>query len=277
LPQWAAKQEGLQYPRYIGHEVSGEVLEVGSGVEGIGPGDRVSVWVDGRGFAEQVVVRKERVFPIASHIPFVQALAEPVGCATNGVLKANPRLGDTVAVVGTGFMGLLLLQEVALFAPRRLIAIDLRDEMLDLARQLGADVVINPEKEDAVAVIKELTQGRGVDVALEAGGVQESLDLAAACCRMEGKLVIFGYHPGPRVIKDLGWWNWMAFEIINAHFRDLRTILDGTRIGVDLLNAGRVRMAPLITHTYPLEKIEEAFVAARDKPHGFVKAVVVME
>jgi len=109
---------------------------------------------------------------------------------------------------------------------------------------------------------------------LEVGGNENSLNLAAEICRMEGKLVIFGYHPGPRTIKDLGFWNWMAFDIINAHFRNLSDILSGARVGIGQLNSGRLNMAPLITHTFPIEKIEAAFAAAKEKPEGFVKSVV---
>ena len=133
------------------------------------------------------------------------------------------------------------------------------------------------QKTDCVDQIKTITHGRGVDVAFEVGGNQATLDLAAEICRMEGKLVLFGYHPGPRTIKDLGYWNWMAFELVNAHFRDLQTILKGARIGMDLLNLKKIDMAPLVTHRFPLEKIEAAFVAAQQKPKGFVKSVLVLE
>ncbi|MGE5861517.1 MAG: L-iditol 2-dehydrogenase, partial [Ignavibacteria bacterium] len=100
--------------------------------------------------------------------------------------------------------------------------------------------------------------------------------LAADICRMEGKLVIFGFHPGPRKINDLGYWNWMAFDVINAHFRDLNTILNGTRIGMEMLNTGKINMKPLITHTFKLEEIENAFKAAKEKPKGFIKSVITM-
>lgn len=124
-------------------------------------------------------------FPIASHIPFEHALAEPIACATNGVLRANIQLGDTVALVGTGFMELLLLQQVALQGASAIIAIDPRQEMLELAQRFGANVAINPQKENAVQRVKELTDGAGVDAAFEAGGVQATLDLAAGLARME--------------------------------------------------------------------------------------------
>jgi L-iditol 2-dehydrogenase len=97
IHQWEVKAEGLDYPRYIGHEVSGEVMAVGAEVKAYKPGDRVSVWVDGKGYAEEVAVQPERIFPIARKIAFEQALAEPIACATNGVSKANIQLGDSIA------------------------------------------------------------------------------------------------------------------------------------------------------------------------------------
>jgi threonine dehydrogenase-like Zn-dependent dehydrogenase len=276
LHQWERAVTGLTYPRWIGHEVSGEIIKIGSQVKNFKPGDRVAVWVDQRGYAEEIVAKEDRIFPIASAIPFDQALAEPIACTTNGVQRANIQMGDIAALVGTGFMGLILLQQIKLRGTDKIIAIDIRDEMLELAMKLGADVVLNPNKKDVGNETKKLTDGTGVDVAFEIGGVQATLDLAAEICRMEGKLVIFGYHPGPRQIHDLGFWNWMAFDIINAHFRNINTILSGARLGMKLLNARKINMTPLITHRFPLEKINDAFHTANQKPKGFVKAVITM-
>jgi len=275
--QWENVVEGITYPRWIGHEVSGEIIKVGSQIQYFRPGDRVAVWIDQRGYAEQIVAKEDRIFQISSEIPFDQALAEPIACTTNGVQRANIQMGDIVALVGTGFMGLILLQQIKLRGTDKIIAIDIRDEMLELARNLGADVAINPNKTDVGKEIKKLTNRKGVDVAFEIGGVQATLDLAADICRMEGKLVIFGYHPGPRKITDLGFWNWMAFDIINAHFRDINTILSGARLGMKLLNARKINMAPLITHRFPLEQINDAFRTANQKPAGFVKSVIIID
>src|SRR5574342_660723 len=80
IHQWEVKAEGLDYPRYIGHEVSGEVIALGSEVKAYHVGDRVSVWVEGRGYAEEVTAKPARIFPIAPTIPFAHALAEPIAC-----------------------------------------------------------------------------------------------------------------------------------------------------------------------------------------------------
>lgn len=275
IHQWDEKVSGLDYPRIIGHEVAGEVIQVGSKVSRFKKGDRVAAWADGKGYAEEIVLNENTLEPIADSIDYKFALSEPIACTTNAVMRANVQLNDIVALVGTGFMGLIMLQELKLLGAKNIIAIDIRNEMLDLASDLGADITLNPLKDDIDQTIKRITNGKGVDVSFEVGGNQSTLDLAAQICRMEGKLVIFGYHPGTRIIKDLGYWNWMAFNIINAHFRDMNTILTGAHIGMELLNSGKIKMDKLVTHTYPLNRIEEAFTSAKEKPLGFVKSVIV--
>lgn len=276
LHQWDVKINDLEYPRFIGHEVAGEIIDTGESVKGFKPGDRVAVWSDGKGYAEKINVKADRLFKISDDVSFAEAMAEPIACTTNGVIKSNTQLNDTIALVGTGFMGLILLQQLKLRGPKFIAAIDVRDEILETAKKLGADYIINPLKEKIKNAAKDLTNGKGFDVSFEVGGNETTLNLAADICRMEGKLVIFGFHPGPRKINDLGYWNWMAFDVINAHFRDLNTILNGTRIGMEMLNTGKINMKPLITHTFKLEEIENAFKAAKEKPKGFIKSVITM-
>lgn len=275
IHQWDHRIPDLSYPRYIGHEVAGEIIKTGENVKDFRPGDKVAAWAEGKGYSEEIIVSVDTLVKIADGISFEHALSEPIACTTNAVMKTNIQLGDTVALCGMGFMGLILLQQIKLVGAKKVIAIDIREEMLKLSKELGADEVLNPLKDDIKAVIKDITAGKGVDVSFEVGGVESTLNMAADICRMEGKLVIFGYHPGPRKIEDLGYWNWMAFDIINAHFRDMRTIIKGTRIGMEMLNSGQIKMDKLITHRYRLEEIEDAFMAAKNKPKGFVKSVIV--
>lgn len=277
LHQWEEVVPGLDYPRFIGHEASGVVKRVGKDIKKFKEGDRVALWIFGRGFAQEVTVNEEQTFPIADDISFEEALAEPISCTTNGLLKTKVRLSDRVAIIGTGFMGLILLQQLKHQGVSKLIAIDVRKEMLEKAKELGADIILNPNVVDVPDEIKKITCGSGVDVAFEAGGVQSTFDLLSQITRMEGKIVIFGYHPGKRIINDLGYWNWMAYDIINGHFRDMRKILDGSRRGMEMVNSKMIDMKPLITHRFKLSEIEDAFLAARDKPEGFVKAVVVID
>lgn len=277
IHQWDNKINSLDYPRYIGHEVAGEIIKTGPDTVKFKKGDRVAAWTDGKGYSELITLNEKNLFPVEDDIPLYCALAEPIACTTNGVIRAGIQLQDTVALVGTGFMGLILLQQIKNTGTKKVIAIDIRDEMLSLAVNLGADFAINPSKQDYKMILNSLTDNKGVDVSFEVGGNEATLNLAADITRMEGKLVIFGFHPGVRKINDLGYWNWMAFDIINAHFRNMDTILNGSRIGMEMLNSKKIDMMPLVTHKFPLHKIEEAFTVAKEKPSGFIKSVIVFD
>jgi threonine dehydrogenase-like Zn-dependent dehydrogenase len=259
--------------RYPGHEVSGVVTEVGAEAEGIAVGDRVGVWVTERGFAEYVGVRAAYCFP-AGDGPLDEALAEPIACAANAVEVADVRLGDDVVVIGAGFMGNLVQELVALRGVRQLIVADARPDALERAAKLGATRVVDVTRESLPDVVRSLTAGRGADITFECTGTQAALSTIGDTTRMSGKLAIVGYHQGSARQVPLAYWNWMAFTIVNAHFREVATILRGMSIGMRLLAAGELSMADLVTHRFPLEGINDAFATLRDKPEGFVKAVV---
>ena len=275
LDMWEGKAGGQMYPRYPGHEVSGVVADVGKDVQGLVPGDRVAVWAPGRGFAEYVIVKSKYCFP-AGDLPLDLALAEPLACAVNTVELANISLSDDVVIIGAGFMGNLVQKLVALQGPRRLIVADTRQDALERARKLGATNVVNVTKESLPEIVKSLTDGQGADVSFEVVGGQAPLNLLGDVTRMSGKVVIVGFHQGePRQIP-LGYWYWMAFQILNAHFREEATILRGMRIGMRMLTSGRLSLEDLVTHRFGLSDINKAFLAAHEKPKGFVKSTIVM-
>ena len=276
LDMWEGRAGGQMYPRYPGHEVSGILADVGKDVQGLAPGDRVAVWAPGRGFAEYVVVKSKYCFP-AGDLPLDLALAEPLACAVNSVELANLSLSDDVVIIGAGFMGNLVQKLVKLQGPRHLIVADTREDALERALRLGATHVVNVAKESLPETVKSLTEGRGADVSFEVVGAQAPLNLLGDVTRMSGKVVIVGFHQGePRQIP-LGYWNWMAFQILNAHFREEATILRGMRIGMRLLTSGRLSLEDLVTHRFDLSQIGQAFQTAHDKPEGFVKSTIVME
>jgi 2-desacetyl-2-hydroxyethyl bacteriochlorophyllide A dehydrogenase len=276
LDIWEGKAGGNMYPRYPGHEVSGVVADVGKDVQGLAPGDRVAVWAPGRGFAEYVVVKSKYCFP-AGDLPLDLALAEPLACAVNTVEMANVSLSDDVVIIGAGFMGNLVQKLVAMQGPRRLIVADTRADALERARKLGATHVVNVMTESLPEVVKELTDGQGADVSFEVVGAQAPLNLLGDVTRMSGKVVLVGFHQGePRQIP-LVYWNWMAFQILNAHFREETIILRGMRIGMRLLTSGRLNLEELVTHRFGLDEINQAFRTAHEKPEGFVKSTIVMQ
>src|SRR5689334_6906443 len=276
LDMWSGEAGDPVFPSMPGHEGSGGVEAVGAPVAQFKPADRVGVWATSRGFSEYVAVKAEYCLP-AGDLPLDLALAEPLACAVNTVELANISLSDDVVIIGAGFMGNLVQKLATLQGTRRLIVADTRPDALERALKLGATHVVNVAKESLPEIVKELTDGKGADVAFEVVGAQAPLSLLGDVTRMSGKVVIVGFHQGePRQIP-FGYWNWMAFQILNAHFREEATILRGMRIGMRLLTSGRLSLEDLVTHRFPLSEISQAFQTAHEKPEGFVKSTVVMK
>jgi threonine dehydrogenase-like Zn-dependent dehydrogenase len=272
LDLWVGSDIG-KLPLAIGHEAAGVIEEIGSGVTTLHVGDHVAAWIDGGGFAEQAVVDERFCVPVGPGLAY-PAVAEPLACVVNAVELAAPALADDVVIVGAGYMGNLVQLVTALKGPRSVVVADIRPDALARASELGAARVVDTRAESLAAVVNEITGGRGADVTYEVTGSNPGLDLAGEVTRMSGKLCIVGYHQGgPRTVP-LGRWNWMAFDIVNAHFRDLDTIMRGMRAGMRLVDAGVLDPSPLVTESYPLADIGRAFETAAAKPDGFVKAVV---
>jgi 2-desacetyl-2-hydroxyethyl bacteriochlorophyllide A dehydrogenase len=264
LDMWEGRA-AIEYPRFPGHEVSGTVERVGAGVHSLRPGDPVAAWVTERGFADYVSVRAEYCFP-AGGVPLDLALAEPLACAVNAVERAAPALGDRVVIVGAGFMGHLVQKLVQLKGPRELVVADTRSDALERAAAMGATRTVD--------VRSESLAGLDADVAFEVTGVQAALLAAGDAVRMSGTLAIVGFHQGGLREIPLGAWNWMALNIVNAHFRDLATIMRGMGAGMRLLTSGALALDDLVTHRFTLEDVNDAFAVAVEKPPGFVKATV---
>jgi 2-desacetyl-2-hydroxyethyl bacteriochlorophyllide A dehydrogenase len=274
LDMWTG-EAGDVFPRRPGHEVSGVVEAAGAQATQFKPGDRVGVWATSRGFSEYVAVKAEYCLP-AGDVPLDLALAEPLACAVNTVELANISLADDVVIVGAGFMGNLVQKLAQLQGPRHVIVADTRDDALERARKLGATHTVNVKSQSLPEIVKELTGGRGADVSFEVTGAQAPLLLLGDVTRMSGKLAIVGYHQGGRREIPLAQWNWMAFQVINAHFREVPTIMRGMRIGMRLLTAGRLSLDGLVTHRFALPEIDNAFAIAHAKPAGFVKSTVAI-
>jgi L-iditol 2-dehydrogenase len=267
---------GPKEPRRLGHEVSGVIADVGCDVVSLQRGDRVAVWATGRGYADYLAVKAAYCLP-AGEVPLDLALAEPLACAVNAVELAQVALGDDVVIVGAGFMGNLVQMLVDLRGPRQVIVADIRADALERATALGATQVVNVADVSLPQVVARLTDGRGADVSFEVTGTQAALSVVGNITRMSGTIAIVGYHQGASREIPLGAWNWMAFRIVNAHFREEATIMRGMRTGMRLLTAGKLDLAPLVTHRYALPEIDRAFAAAQAKPAGFAKATVIVD
>lgn len=270
LPVWAREQRA--YPITIGHEPVGLVEATGPGVT-VPVGSLVGGRI-GDSFANYALADAEDTVLLPDSVDPLTALPEPVGCVVEGYRRTHIPVGASVAVVGLGFMGLIMLQLLRSSPVSRIYAIDLRDDALATALRNGADLVFAPA--DVPTGLHFGERGGpsdGVDVVIEASGSQSGLDLASSLVRPQGVVSVLGYHQGPRQIQ-MQEWNWKALEVINAHVRDRRLLRDATVAGLQLQGARRLDIASLVTHRFSPARIDAAFETLRDKPHGFIKSIV---
>lgn len=276
LVPWAGP-EWMQFPTEpgaLGHEGWGTIDALGAGVSGISPGDRVG-FLSGRAYAQYDVADAAQVVKIPEALGELDLPLEPFGCGMNIFRRSDIHQGQTVAVVGIGFLGGMLVK-LASNAGARVIAISRRAESLDLARRLGAAETIPMDDHwQIIEAVRELTDGSFCERVIEAVGKQWPLDLAAELTGQGGRLMIAGYHQdGPRQV-NMQLWNWRGFDVVNAHERDPAVSVRGMREAVEAIERGLIDPSQLITHSYPLERLDEALDATRDRPGNFVKAVVI--
>ena len=270
-PEW------MQFPTEpgaLGHEGWGVVDAIGDGVSTVQVGERAG-FLSGKAYAQYDLADESQLVKLPASVRELDLPLEPFGCAMNIFRRSDIRQGQTVAIVGIGFLGAILVA-LASNAGARVIAISRRQESLDLARLMGPiHAIPMQDHDDIVRQIRELTSGVFCDRVIEAVGKQRPLDLAAELTREGGRLVIAGYHQdGPRQV-NMQLWNWRGFDVINAHERDPAVSVQGMREAVEAIETGLVDPKLLITHRYPLDRLAEALDATRDRPGNFVKAVVV--
>ncbi|HWG21963.1 MAG TPA: zinc-binding dehydrogenase [Terracidiphilus sp.] len=272
-------------PSLFGHEMAGTVVEAGEGVEGFAPGGRVvalnsapcgqcyfcqrnqenlcdDLLFNNGAYAEFIriparIVAKNTL-RVPDHVPLEHAaLTEPLACAVHGFEDSRPHPGDTVAVIGGGPLGLMILH-VAALAGCEVIAIVKHDGQVEAARQLGAAHVVQTTSiRKAIQETRALTHGRGVDIALEAVGVPEAWQEAVELVRKGGTVNFFGgCAVGTHVTLDTN----------RIHYSDitLRATFHHTpaicRRALDLIAGGRFQASAFITghaHLYELNRVFE--------------------
>ncbi|MBX5327326.1 MAG: zinc-dependent alcohol dehydrogenase [Candidatus Bathyarchaeia archaeon] len=274
----------IKLPTAFGHEWAGEVAEVGEGVAWPKRGMRVRagnsapclrcrmcqrgnfnlcedmLWLWGA-YAEYIKVPSRMVLvnmqEIPAHVSFEEAaITEPLACVLRGAEKANVKLGDTVAIIGAGPIGLLHLLVARRLGAERVLVVDLVDERLEFAVGLGADEVVNAGREEAVKRVRELTDGYGADVVIEAIGQPSTWEQAFKMARKGGTVLEFGGCPPNTEIR-------VGTEML--HYGDLtvvgafHTTPTHFKRALNLIASATIDVKPLITQKMPLEKIKEAF------------------
>jgi threonine dehydrogenase-like Zn-dependent dehydrogenase len=266
----------LSYPQEaggLGHEGWGVVDAVGDGVSDLAVGDRVAA-LAGKSFAQFDVADAAACVKLPATLAGQPFPGEPIACAMNIFRRSDIQAGQTVAIVGIGFLGAILTR-LATGAGACVIAISRRRSSLDLATSYGAaETIVMDDHWRIIEDVKRLTGDKGCERVIEAVGKQWPLDLASELVAFGGRLVIAGYHQdGPRQVNMQNW-NWKGIDVVNAHERDPAVNLRGLREAVEAVASGRLDPAPLYTHRYPLDRLGEALHATRDKPDNFVKALI---
>lgn len=266
----------FEYPQESGapgHEGWGVVEAVGDGVENVAVGQRVAALMY-HAHAEYDVADEAAVVPLPPELDGQPFPGEALACALNVFKRSDVRRGQTVAVVGIGFLGALLTR-LAADAGARVIAATRRRSALDVAASLGAtETLVLDDPDNVVTEIEALTGGDLCDRVLEVTGKQEPLDIAARLTRERGRLVIAGFHQDGDRRVDMQLWNWRGLDVVNAHERDREVYVQGLREAVEAVRTGRLDPSPLYTHVFPLERLQDALLTAIERPAGFMKALV---
>jgi 2-desacetyl-2-hydroxyethyl bacteriochlorophyllide A dehydrogenase len=256
---------------YFGHELSGIVVETGAGVTEFKKGDRVS-FLKG-GYQEYAVADKSLTVKIPDGLDFVESLAEPLAVSLNTLNLTQVQKNEDIVVLGTGFMGLLLIQGLRGTGVKEIIAVDLLDPRLALAKRFGATRTINAKNANVESVVNEITKGRGVDTVIEAAGAPPALALAPQLVKPGGKIIVHGFYPKPVTINMVPW-HVKGLTIVNAHPTSVQKYKSLMAEGLTFLKQHRFEIDPLVTHRFTLDQMDEVYRLLQS-PGEFIKIAVL--
>ena len=287
----------------LGHELCGEVVEIGENVTNVKVGDRVGIepligcghcrfclqgdyylcnnlrhigYYYPGGFAEYTKAPHEKVFKLPDNVSFEEASTlDCYAVAVHGLNIVPVNVGDTIVVYGAGPAGLCMAQAVKAAGVKNVIIIDVIDGVLEVSKKAGIELVFNSTKVDVYEKVMELTGGRGADIVFDsAGGHAPILDTAVRMLRPRGTLAIVGMRSD------------MPFDSLAAHFKEIEikfvfsygywNYKTEFEIALDLISTGKINAKPLVTHKFELKDIDKAFTAALDKKASNAVKVVVI-
>ena len=283
-------------PRVVGHEVAGEVVEIGQGVTGIKVGDHVvvepisycgecyacrkgrqnvceklsvfGVHEDG-GMREWFVLPEKQLHVVDSALAWEEiVLAEPYTIGTQAVWRGEVEEGETVLIQGAGPIGICILKMAKLQGASVMIT-DLSDERLEFAKESGADIIVHAGKEDVQKRVEEWTNGEGANVVIDAVCLPMTFELSFDVVSTAGRIVVLGFDERPSSVSQLP----ITKKEISVKGSRLQT--DQFPKVVKLLNEGKLRHEGLVTHIFSLDDIQEAFNFVENHPEQVRKAIIV--
>ena len=296
---YQGKHELLTFPRVLGHEFSGIVEAVGAGVTGVKAGDQavvepllscgecrpcrtgdynvcvnlkvLGVHADGA-CQEKVLVKADRVFKLADSATLEEgAMVEPLCVGLEVSRRGRLSIEDNLVIFGAGAIGLCALKVAKCYRARKIISVDVDDNRLKLAQDMGADYTINSAKENLQERVMELTDGEGASLVMEATGVEAALEACFTVTAYRGRVAILGFYKSPLV------------QIPPIHIVKKELDVYGSRVyknrfplALDLLAKGQVNLKDLITHRFPFDQIDQAMKTALDPNEQSLKVIVSM-
>ncbi|PPA69131.1 zinc-binding alcohol dehydrogenase family protein [Jeotgalibacillus proteolyticus] len=286
------------YPRVVGHEVAGEVVETGENVKGVKAGDHIvvepisycgtcfacrkgrpnvceklsvfGVHEDG-GMREYIVLPEKQVHVINEKLSWDEAvLAEPYTIGAQAVWRGNVQAGDTVLIQGSGPIGICILK-MALIQGATVFMTDLNDERLQFAKDNGAHHVINVTKDSLKDRLFELTENQGVNIVIDAVCLPSTVEMSLELVTPAGSVVILGFDERPSALPQL--------PITKKEITIVGSRLQTNQFGkvIELLNTGKLKANGLITHEFPLDRVQEAFNFVENNPEKVRKALINLE
>ena len=291
-------------PIIMGHEASGVIVRKGKNVKDWHIGDRVTFdstiyklddWYslngmynlsDGRmvfgvstkeyrkdgAYAEYVAVPQHILYKIPDKVTFTQAaMVEPVAVALHAVELTPISADDTTVVVGTGMVGLSVVQILKVSGCRKIIAVDPKEKRLELARKLGADLVLNPEKTNVITEIQKFTEGRGADVAFEVVGISPAVNTAINCLRKGGNLTLIG-NISPTIELPL-----QAVVTRQLRLQGSCAINGEYSAVLDMISSDKINVTAFLSAEAPLSEGAEWFKRLFKKEQELLKVILIPE
>lgn len=296
------RPEGFyRYPVIPGHEWAGEIVEVGSQVRALVPGQKAAVegilscgacqqcrvgltnlceagydelgFTRPGGMAEYVTVPARQVHVLPDEASFEEAaLLEPTAVVAHAFLRALPQAGGSVAVIGDGTISLLAVQIARLFNPAEIVVLGSRDHRLALARQLGATHTINLRQEDPLPLVQILSRGQGIDLVFEGGSRPAGVKLALELARRGGAVLLEGIAGAAAQLS-------LESDIFVLKHLSIYGIFGANSAAwtyaVQLFRTGCLDLAPLITHRFPLADYQAALDVLVDRQVHTLKVLLV--
>lgn len=267
---------GERIGEVLGHEGVGVIEKIGDRVEGFSVGDRVTGMMH-QCFAEFTIGKDTEITRVPEELSDEEAIGEPLAMLMSGAGRTPVELGQTVAVIGTGYMGLGFLQLMRAKGAGKIIAIDSRRAGLDNAARFGADELLLSDQVPPEYIVDVWDDGifeRGIPVVAEVTGNEQALQLAGAMTAVHGHLSIAGYHQGGFRSIDMALWNWKAISILMAHERRDWKCAGLIRDALEMVKRGALNTRDLVTNIYDFDEINKAFDQIRNKPEGYIKGAL---